>query len=331
MDNITHTLTAVMLSRAGLNRFTPRASAILFLAANAPDLDVLSVFGGAETYFRYHRWITHALVTLPFLALLPVLVVALVSRLFSRWLPSAAPIRPRNAYLISLVGVASHLLLDFTNQYGIRLFLPFSDAWPGLAITNVVDIWIWAVLLLAVLAPLLSRLVSSEMGGRHSSGRGWAIFALITILLYDTTRFVLHQRAINVQEARLFNGAIPRYVGAFPGAWNPLRWRGVVYAGNAFYISDFTLAGEFDPSAARVFYTPEPSPVIETANRLPLFEYLRRFSPAVLDQIGPIPTPDGGTDVSATDLRFSSPQVKRFTAHALIDDKGTVRRSWFQF
>ena len=55
------------------------------------------------------------------------------------------------AFLVSLVGVASHLVLDLTNVYGIRLLLPFSARWLRLDITSVVDPWIWAALLLSVI------------------------------------------------------------------------------------------------------------------------------------------------------------------------------------
>lgn len=74
MDNITHSLTGLALSRAGLNRFTPHASWILFLSANAPDCDVLSAFGGALRYLNYHRHLTHSLLFIPVLPLLPLLL-----------------------------------------------------------------------------------------------------------------------------------------------------------------------------------------------------------------------------------------------------------------
>ena len=44
MDNLTHTLTGLALSRAGLNRYYARAGLVLMLAANAPDIDVIVVF-----------------------------------------------------------------------------------------------------------------------------------------------------------------------------------------------------------------------------------------------------------------------------------------------
>ena len=59
MDNITHTLTAVMLSRAGLNRLSPHATALLVVAANAHDLDILCAIAGSANYLHYHRGLTH--------------------------------------------------------------------------------------------------------------------------------------------------------------------------------------------------------------------------------------------------------------------------------
>jgi len=110
VDNITHSLTGLVLSRAGLERLTPRAAWILLLAANAPDIDVVSAFGGSLTYLHYHRHLTHSLVALPVLPLFCVLVVRFVSRKPVNWL---------GAYVIAFIGVASHLVLDLTNTYGV--------------------------------------------------------------------------------------------------------------------------------------------------------------------------------------------------------------------
>jgi len=63
-------------------------------------------------------------------------------------------------------------------MYGVRLLSPWSERWYRADIHSVVDAWIWAVLLLALAAPALSRLVSSEIGARPGTGRGWAALAL---------------------------------------------------------------------------------------------------------------------------------------------------------
>src|ERR1700678_425706 len=105
MDQLTHTLTGLFLSRAGLNRWTPNASAILMLAANAPDIDIVSAAGGSLNYLHFHRHITHSIVAAPVIALGTVALVRLLGR---------KPIRWAGAFFASLIAVASHLLLDLT-------------------------------------------------------------------------------------------------------------------------------------------------------------------------------------------------------------------------
>src|SRR5690242_18151121 len=171
MDQLTHSATGLFLSRAGLDRFTPYAGLILILAANAPDMDIVSAAGGSLNYVHYHRHLTHSIALLPLVALVPVLAV----RLFAR-----KPLRWAGAYCISAIGVASHLALDTTNIYGVRLLLPFSAHWFHLDVTSVIDVWIWVVILLALAAPAIGRLVSAEIGAQTKGppGRRAAIAAL---------------------------------------------------------------------------------------------------------------------------------------------------------
>ncbi len=321
MDNLTHTLVGLMLSRAGLNRLHLRASAILMLAANIPDIDAVSLVGGAGNYFHYHRGITHAIVFAPVMALLPVLVVRIAFRKPIAWL---------SGYLLALLGVSSHLLLDFTNIYGIRLYLPFSSAWPRLDITSVVDPWIWAVLLLALTGPWISRLVSSEIGGKSATGRGGAIFALLFLLLYDSGRWVLHQRAVSVQQGRMYNGETPRRVAALPSVANPMQWDGIVETDGAFYLQSVNLAGDFDPASGRVFYKMEDTAAAQAARATVAFQDLITFAPFLFWQVTPSPDVENAVQVQAADLRFGSPPNPRFVATAIVQGN-QVLRSWFRF
>ena len=65
MDNLTHTLAGVMLSRAGLNRVAPRATLVLALAANAPDIDIVTRGWGSLAYLHHHRGLSHSLLAVP--------------------------------------------------------------------------------------------------------------------------------------------------------------------------------------------------------------------------------------------------------------------------
>lgn len=318
MDNLTHSLAGVLLSRAGFNRMAPHATALLVLAANAPDIDVFSYFvGGVDTYFEWHRGLTHAIALTPVVALVPVLLVRLLAR--------KQPPPLLRAWAVSAAGVASHWLLDYTNAYGIRLLEPFSSAWPALDITYIVDLWIWAALLLATAWPWLARLVSSEIGAKSGTGRGWAIFALAFILCFDVARWFLHQRAVAVQQARIYDGQIPRRVLAYPTFYSPLHWTGVVETDTFWVVQRINLLDESEPSAPQIRYKPQSSPAIEAARQTRPFRNLERWSRSLLWQAVPANQPEGGVLVEAVDLRFG------FSARATVDSAGRVMEASFRF
>lgn len=318
MDNLTHTLTGLMLSRAGLNRFHARATLILMVAANVPDADAISAVGGAAAYFEHHRWFTHAILATPAMALLPVLLVRLLS--------PGQPFRWLSAWAISMAGVCSHLLLDFTNPYGIRLFLPFNPAWPMLSITSVIDLWIWAALILAACAPLLGRLVSAEIGAKPGGiGRGWALTALLFLATYNGGRAVLHSRAIDLQESRMYDGESPRRVLAYPTSINPFVWDGVVETGAFFRKQTVDVTSGIQSSGARTIFKTESSEAIEATARTSLFRHMAEFSKALVWHTYPVSEPEGGVRVEASDVYFG------FTAAAVLNSKNEVQSTRFYF
>jgi inner membrane protein len=317
MDNLTHTLTGLMLSRAGLNRFSTRPALVLMLAANVPDIDVASLIGGPLDYLHYHRWYTHAIAMAPLMAILPVLFVCALEKSFKAW---------KSAYILSLIGVASHLLLDWTNSYGIRLLLPFSAQWLHLDITNVVDIWIWLVLLIALFGPMLGGLVSSEIGAKPGTGRSMAVLALALVLAYDYGRFLLHQRAVADLENRVYSGQSPRVVGVFPsGAANPVTWAGWVRTSDRSIRLPINLLQPFDPEVGTSFYVPDASPAMDAAAKTPVFREFISFALYPLWRMTPIAEPEGATRVDLSDWRFG------FTASAVVDKSGRVQHTEIHF
>lgn len=320
MDNLTHTAAGLCLSRAGLNRWTPQASAILMLAANAPDVDVVSAVGGPVSYLHFHRHLTHSLVAMPVMAILCVLLVRAVSR---------KPVRWRGAFAAAMIGVASHLALDYTNGYGIRLLLPFSQQFYRLEWTNVIDLWIWAAFLLAMGAPFLARLVGSEISSSSRRAlypsRGWPVFALVFLTLYNGARGVLHARAIGELQSRIYQDAAPLRTAAVPDAANPLRWRGIVETQDFYALVDVNLAGTFDPSRARIVHKAEMDPAIEAAKRTETFQVFLRFSEFPQWSVSPGEERDNSKLVSVVDMRFTG-----FAANALQDASGRVLRTWLE-
>ena len=219
MDNITHTLTAVMFSRAGLNRLSPHATALLAVAVNAPDLDILCAVAGPASYLHYHRGPTHSILGVPILALLVAALAMLVARKSFSW---------GRAYALALIGVASNPLLDCANTYGVRLLWPFSERWFNADFVFIFDVWIWVLLALGLVVPWMSALVSSEIGAQAGKGRGAAVVVLCSLSLYGFGRYLLHERAVAVLDSRMYQSEMPLRVAALPTAANPFRWTGLV-------------------------------------------------------------------------------------------------------
>lgn len=323
MDNLTHTLTGLALARAGLNRFSPHATALLLVSANAPDCDIVAAFKGPLAYLEAHRGYTHSLVGLPVMAVLSVLVVAAI---FRRRLPWAT------AWLLCAIGVGSHLLLDWTNSYGTRLLLPFSSRWFHLDITALYDGWIMAALVLAAVWPYFSRLVSREIGSKDAPGRGLAVFALLFFLLFDCGRALLHGRAVAQLNARLFENAPPIDAAAMPQAFSPFEWGGIVETERTYEVLPVNTLGQLDLAAVQVYFKSPLEPAIQAAKQseaFRYFEYFARFpvwseSRVALDA-GP------GERVEVADLRFGTPQHGAFHCVALENPGYQVLESWFTF
>ena len=291
----------------------------MMLAANAPDIDCVSWAGGTLTYLEYHRGITHGLAMSPLVAILPWAVVRYLGKSPLGWWE----------YLAALLGVMSHLLLDYTNVYGIRMLLPFSDRWIRLDITDVVDPWILGALLLALAAPALVNLVADEIGGKRmpTPKRAWAWFALIVVLGYEGARYTFHERALAMLNSHLYSDAAPQRVTAVPDRMNPVHWRGIVEGENFVFDVPVNVLEEFAGRNGRMEYFSPPSPLLEAARATRAFRVFGSFNQLPFWRLSTTPE---GSRVELIDLRFGSPSAPRFMATAEVE-QGRVTKSAFGF
>jgi len=324
MDNLTHSLTGLALSRAGLNRFSPHATALLVLSANAPDCDVVAATRGSLAYLEAHRGYTHSLLGLPVIALLCVLVVAAIFRSKLPW---------GRAWLLCCLGVASHLLLDLTNSYGIRLLVPFSSRWSHLDLNGLYDAWILAVLAFAAVWPLFARLVSSEIGSRAPSGRGTALLALGFFVVFDFARAVLHAQAVAQLDSRLWNGNPALQTAAMPDSFSPFRWRGVVETAADYRLLDLNTRAPSDLGDLHHRYTKLPwGAELANAARTEPFRYFLYFARFPVWSESPVVVNgDARKRVDLTDLRFGAPNSGSFHCIALANARDRTVQSWFTF
>jgi inner membrane protein len=114
------------------------------IAANLPDLDVLA-YATDTPAVALRRGMTHGMIAQ---ALLPVVFTAIVL-IFDRWRPpvrGGQRARATPLLLLSYIGVLSHVGLDWLNNYGIRLLMPYSNRWFYGDAVFIVDPWLWLIL-----------------------------------------------------------------------------------------------------------------------------------------------------------------------------------------
>lgn len=179
MDPIAHTLIGATIAETPLGKKTPLASVTAMLAANAPDIDFGCSVLGRDVSLGFRRGHTHGVLGM---AILPLVLTGLVvwyDRRFRR--PKGLdPVNPRSILLLSYIGVLSHPALDWLNNYGVRLLMPFSGEWFYGDSIFIIDPWMW---LLAASAVMLA----------HSKTRrainGWLVLAGLTSTLVLGTSY----------------------------------------------------------------------------------------------------------------------------------------------
>lgn len=314
MEPVTHFLTGACLSRAGFNRKAAYATLAMTLAAEAPDLDVFWGFRGPVAGFQHHRGITHTFIAAPVIALVTVGVVWLIHR----WRKKPPAIAPRWGLLwfFSLLAALSHLLLDYTNNYGLRPFFPFNGHWYARSIVFIFDPVIFLVLLASFIMPWIFGLTDSEIGARRTRfrGRGWSIAALILIVLWWSLRNAEHAHAIElVSNGGYVNEPIV-HINAEPSIVDPFAWRVIAETRDDYYVVKVrTLHDDVQSDTAETIYKPQVTPAVAAAKQSYLGRvYLDWSKFPVVTDIGTVPAPGawlpqpGWHTVEFQDLRFDT-------------------------
>ena len=221
MEPVTHVLTGACLARAGLNRRAAYATLGMAVAAEFPDIDTLWSLKGPISGFEHHRGITHTLIGVPVeAAFLLLLLIALHKVRQSRAGRESrtrnapltrAPVRWAVLYSFLVLGLLSHLLLDFTNNYGLRPFAPFNPHWYAASIVFIFDPLLFLVLVVGLTLPSLFRLIAEEVGTRQGTfrGAGWARAALLGMLTLWSIRTFEHSRAVALASTQTMQAPAP--------------------------------------------------------------------------------------------------------------------------
>lgn len=205
MFNSTHTLVGLAMARTGLDDWVPFAAVTAVIAANLPDIEVLSGLTGTAAYLDNHRGITHTFIGVPVLAFIFAAAMYYFSGNF--W----------KTFAISFAAMCTHPALDYLNTYGVRPFLPFHNTWYYGDLLYIFDPCIDSILLLGLVA-----------GALLNRRRAIAGLSLVLMLGYIGIRVELRSLAAAHMEAYVARIPGVEQWAVFPTMLNPLAWEGIV-------------------------------------------------------------------------------------------------------
>ncbi|MGH9454121.1 MAG: metal-dependent hydrolase, partial [Terriglobia bacterium] len=326
-------LVGITLGQAGFNRKTRYATLAMAIGSNLPDADIVAAWHGGINYLRYHRGITHSLLGVTVLGWALAFAFYFIGRR-ARPKSNAPPVNLKWLIAACWLSTALHLFMDYTNQYGIRPFLPFSGRWIALDIMPIVGPWLLLILVLGLGLPAIFRIVSEEVGANKKDsnpGQRGAVIALCGMALIWGVRGVSHGRAVGMIESHVYGGETVNRAGAFPSLAKPFQWTGVVETDSAFYMLPAnSLDSGVDLDGASVYLKPTPSSPIVAAERTDtakIFLNFARFPWAQLDEGAET------EDVTIRDLRFASLGSRRsgFMVEVVMDKNLKVLKQFFTF
>ena len=197
------------------------------IAANLPDLDVL-VFASDVPSVAFRRGWTHGVLAQ---AVLPAALAGIMFAIAKRRATAAgdAPAAFGPLLVLSYVGVLVHVFLDYLNNYGVRLLMPFSDRWFYGDSLFIIDPWLWVVLAVAVV-------IGSH--GRVRATRTWLVVAAVYIaIMMVSARAGEGPGCWKPGSARLRPAYKTLMVGPVPV--NPLRKAVIIDAGDHYCTGTF--------------------------------------------------------------------------------------------
>ncbi len=319
MDPFTHFLTGANLGRSGFNRKTAYATLAMTLAAEAPDLDVVWGFRGPLVGFEHHRGITHTFIAAPVIALVTTAVVWLIHKARRKPQPGRPGLPPPRwslVFLFALIAALSHILLDYTNNYGVRPFFPFNPRWYERSIVWIVDPYLLLALMGALVLPGIFSLTDREIGARRPlfRGRPWSIAALTFMVLWWSLRNAEKSHALELVRNSSIVAAPIMKIDAEPYPFDPFAWHVVAETHDYYQTAEVhTRHDDVQSDSSDITYKPQVTPAVAAAkqswlgqvyldwSKFPLVTDLGKNSPVAY---GPDPDPNWHT-VQFDDMRFS--------------------------
>ena len=269
-----------------------------------PDLDILSspLLEDVER-FTSHRGLTHSLLAAPLWAWL------------LHWLWQRTPwkegLSARRWYLLFLLCVLTHILLDLCTVYGTQIFSPLSRHPHALSALFIIDPLYTLPLLITVALAFWADRSRGASSGQAGTGRAGTLLAIGLIL--STTyagaglagKWIARQ-AFAEELARQGLGSRDLLVANTP--LNILLWKGLASTDSGWQVGYFSLLSPTEP----IEFSERPFSLLrsafdEAAEDRPLFAELKRFSKGFFAI-----EPRGDEAIDFIDLRMGTESYSSF-------------------
>ena len=187
-------------------------------AGLAPDLDIF-IRSASDPLLKleYHRQFTHSLVFIPIGSLIVTFFSRIIFKKYLSW---------GETYFFSLLGFATHGLLDACTSYGTQLLWPFSDERISWNYISVVDPFLTIPVILAIIFAIIMK------------NKYLTLFGILYILIYLTFGAIQENRAEFVGKfianLRGHNG---KNLTVKPSLGNLFLWK-TIYEDSGFYYVD---------------------------------------------------------------------------------------------
>ena len=144
MDPLAHTLVGATMAETRLRNGTAAMAVPAgIFAANAPDVDAVTMFISRDLSLGFRRGWTHGVLAMVVLPLVLTAALLLLDRVVARLRGRPPAARAGPLLRLTSAGVLSHPVLDWMNTYGVRFLMPFDGTWFYGDALFIIDPWIW--------------------------------------------------------------------------------------------------------------------------------------------------------------------------------------------
>jgi inner membrane protein len=274
MDTITQGILGAAASQSLLSRRLPRGAGFIgAVGGMAPDLDIFIRSTNDPTVsWLFHRHFTHSLIFIPIGGLIAALPFLFLSRYKDH---------RKEVILASIIGYATHGLLDAFTSYGTQLLWPFSDyrvAWDWIGIVDPIYslILLIGVMFTAYTKQMRPVRIAFLLASLYLCFGGWQHHRSI-----ETQRQLAAMRGHQIERSRVMPA---------PG-WL-LFWRSIYLADGRLYIDGIRTPWFSQPlvleggSAAATTFQDLPANAQANAETRRQFEVFNWFADGLIAPIG---------------------------------------------